>query len=119
MTILRYGHELELSLYPYRSHCSPPDLQTLYSDRPPRADMADNAANWNSFLDHAALTDVGLRRANNQDCHMIVRASEEQSWRQRGDLFMVADGMGAHAAGELASKLASDSIGHAYFKLTD
>jgi protein phosphatase len=32
---------------------------------------------------------------------------------------MVADGMGAHAAGELASKLAVDNIPHNYFKLRD
>ncbi len=32
---------------------------------------------------------------------------------------MVADGMGAHAAGELASKLAVDNISHTYFKLRD
>src|SRR5207249_7783230 len=31
-------------------------------------------------------------------------------------LFMVADGMGAHAVGELASKLACDNIPHNYFK---
>ena len=30
---------------------------------------------------------------------------------------MVADGMGAHAVGELASKLACDNIPHAYNKL--
>jgi protein phosphatase len=32
---------------------------------------------------------------------------------------VVADGMGAHAAGELASKLAVDNISHTYFKLRD
>ena len=32
---------------------------------------------------------------------------------------MVADGMGAHAVGELASKLACDNIPHNYFKAKD
>lgn len=32
---------------------------------------------------------------------------------------MVADGMGAHAAGELASKLATDTVTHTYFKRCD
>ena len=32
---------------------------------------------------------------------------------------MVADGMGAHAAGELASKLATDTIPLTYQKTTD
>jgi protein phosphatase len=34
-------------------------------------------------------------------------------------LFVVADGMGAHAAGELASKLATDTIPHSYAKRRD
>ena len=38
---------------------------------------------------------------------------------QRGHLFLVADGMGAHAAGELASKLAAGGIPHTYHKLLD
>ena len=32
---------------------------------------------------------------------------------------MVADGMGAHAAGELASKMAADGIPHSYYKLRE
>jgi protein phosphatase len=35
-------------------------------------------------------------------------------WTMRGHVFMVADGMGAHAAGELASKLAVDNLPHLY-----
>lgn len=65
---------------------------------------------------HAALSDVGMRRANNQDS-IAVALSDEQQWRTRGHFFMVADGMGAHAAGELASKLAVDNVPHTYHKL--
>ena len=45
-----------------------------------------------------------------------MRASHEDAWRQRGHVFMVADGMGAHAVGELASKMACDLIPHTYMK---
>jgi len=65
-------------------------------------------------LQHAARTDIGMRRANNQDGHAVVLAEDEQSWREHGHLLMVADGMGAHAAGELASKLAVDNVPHLY-----
>lgn len=65
-------------------------------------------------MQYAARTDIGMRRANNQDGHAVVLAEDEQSWRERGHLFMVADGMGAHAAGELASKLAVDNVPHLY-----
>src|SRR5262249_41412462 len=58
-----------------------------------------------------------MRRANNQDCFTAVRASHAAAWRQRGHVFMVADGMGAHAVGELASKMACDLIPHTYLKV--
>jgi serine/threonine protein phosphatase PrpC len=74
---------------------------------------------WKHCLEHAALSDVGLRRANNQDAMSVVIAGSQQAWQQRGHLFMVADGMGAHAAGELASKLAVDAVSLTYFKLSD
>ncbi|MDX2039425.1 MAG: protein phosphatase 2C domain-containing protein [Isosphaeraceae bacterium] len=72
--------------------------------------------NWDDIIEDAAATDTGMRRSNNQDCHAIVRASGAESWKQRGHLFVVADGMGAHAVGELASKMACDNIPHHYLK---
>ncbi|MHC5541814.1 PP2C family protein-serine/threonine phosphatase, partial [Singulisphaera rosea] len=72
--------------------------------------------NWNDIITDAAATDTGLRRSNNQDSHSVVRASTAETWKQRGHLYMVADGMGAHAVGELASKLACDNIPHNYTK---
>ena len=67
----------------------------------------------------AAVSDVGMRRASNQDSLAISLASDDRDWRSRGHLFVVADGMGAHAAGELASQLATDNIPHAYQKRRD
>jgi protein phosphatase len=72
--------------------------------------------NWDDTILEAAATDTGMRRTNNQDSHAIVRASTLEAWRQRGHLFMVADGMGAHAVGELASKMACDNIPFNYNK---
>jgi protein phosphatase len=46
-------------------------------------------------------------------------ASSHEKFQQRGHMFVVADGMGAHAAGELASKLATDAVSLTYSKLTD
>ncbi len=78
--------------------------------------MDPNTAIWAHCLDTAALSDIGLRRGNNQDALAVVLAGSEERFEQRGHLFMVADGMGAHAAGELASKLATDSVPLTYFK---
>ena len=71
--------------------------------------MGDQQINWNQCLDHAALSDIGMRRSNNQDSYAVTIATDEDTWRERGHVFLVADGMGAHAAGELASKLAADT----------
>ncbi len=74
---------------------------------------------WEHCLEPAALTDIGLRRPNNQDSMAVVLAGSQEQFELRGHLFMVADGMGAHAAGELASKLATDVIPLTYHKLND
>ena len=81
--------------------------------------MDQSTATWDHCLQHAALSDVGLRRANNQDSMAVVLAGSQEKLQQRGHLFMVADGMGAHAAGELASKLATDVVPLTYHKLLD
>ncbi len=70
-------------------------------------------------VQHAALSDVGLRRTNNQDSHVVHLAASDDAWARNGHLFIVADGMGAHAAGELASKLAVDTIPLTYQKNRD
>ncbi len=70
-------------------------------------------------LKHASVSDMGMRRANNQDSLAVVVADDVVQWVSRGHLMIVADGMGAHAAGELASKIAVDNIPHTYQKLRD
>ena len=55
----------------------------------------------------AGLSDPGKRRANNQDCFKVGQLSLP------GDeyvLAVVCDGMGGHAGGEVASKIATDLI---------
>lgn len=75
--------------------------------------------NYSTCLQVAAITDVGMRRTTNQDSHALVVADTAELWQARGHFLMVADGMGAHAAGELASKLAADGIPHLYHKHRD
>lgn len=56
-----------------------------------------------------------MRRATNQDALAVL--PEANGAPIRGDAFlMVADGMGAHAAGELASRMAIQTVPHTYTK---
>ena len=81
--------------------------------------MSESLTNWDNYLAVASLSDVGMRRANNQDNMSIMLAGSMEQWQRKGHVFVVADGMGAHAAGELASKLAIEHVPHLYSKYND
>ena len=61
-------------------------------------------------------TDLGNIRTNNEDAGLFFRIADTRITREKGCLLMVADGMGGHAAGEVASKMATDIISTEYFK---
>lgn len=67
-------------------------------------------------IEYASHTDVGIRRSHNQDAHAAMPATDEEHWTKIGHVFLIADGMGAHAVGELASKMAVDNIPHIFSK---
>lgn len=73
---------------------------------------------WEQSLQYASMCDIGFRRQNNQDACVVFLASSREQWMSRGHLFVVADGMGGHAVGELASKMATDIVPHTFDKLT-
>ncbi|MCG8648927.1 MAG: protein phosphatase 2C domain-containing protein [Pirellulales bacterium] len=71
---------------------------------------------WKPGVVFSELSDIGMRRANNQDAMASLPAQNADRFRSRGHLFVVADGMGAHAAGELASRMATENIAMNYFR---
>ena len=64
-------------------------------------------------------TDLGNVRTNNEDAASFFRMAEENLLREKGYLLIVADGMGGHLAGEVASKMAVEIISEEYFKPTN
>ncbi len=72
--------------------------------------------NWDPGIVYAELSDVGMRRSNNQDSAACLPAKSRERFSTHGHLFVVADGMGAHAAGELASSMATEKIAMHYFR---
>lgn len=77
------------------------------------------SSDWNPGIEFAHLTDVGMRRANNQDALACLPAKTPERYQSHGHLLVVADGMGAHAAGELASQMAVERIAMQYFRATE
>ena len=67
-------------------------------------------------LDVAQLTDVGRKRPHNEDNMAYVIPKDRQVMAKKGALFIVADGMGGHAAGEVASEIAVDTVSNVYYQ---
>lgn len=61
------------------------------------------------------LSDLGNIRTNNEDRGMYYKIADENIIREKGQMLIVADGMGGHQAGEVASKMAADIISREYF----
>jgi serine/threonine protein phosphatase PrpC len=65
------------------------------------------------------LTDVGRRRERNQDNVTHLVPDDPELFTKRGALFVVCDGMGGHAAGEIASEIGVRTIREEYFQPSD
>jgi protein phosphatase len=59
-------------------------------------------------IEYAALTDIGLTRSTNEDAYLIEKCSIHSLLPNRHDAYLlsVADGLGGHACGDIASKIA-------------
>jgi len=63
----------------------------------------------------AQRTDIGLKRELNEDSALSFQPEDQQVVESKGILFVVADGMGGHARGEVASQLAVNTIRDVYY----
>jgi len=67
-------------------------------------------------VQYASLTDVGMRRSANQDDLAVRLCKEYSEWVTMGHLFVVADGMGGHSVGDLASRITVETLPLAFVK---
>ena len=67
----------------------------------------------------ASLTDVGCQRENNEDGYVYWEPANDADFAKLGRLAIVADGMGGHEGGQIASRLAVETFIKAYAGAAD
>lgn len=65
-------------------------------------------------LELASLSDVGCKREDNEDSFGYWEPEDEASFKKLGRLAVVADGMGGHEGGQIASQIAVDAVREVY-----
>jgi protein phosphatase len=69
-----------------------------------------------SHIEYASLSDIGLRRTVNQDSFGVFPEDSQAVSNPKGQLFIIADGIGGHVGGNTASEMAVKIIHEEYFK---
>jgi len=82
----------------------------------PAVTSAVQAAGIELAITASVLTDVGCHREINEDCSAYIEPGDCELLTARGRLLLVADGMGGHSAGEVASRMAVDVISRVYYE---
>ena len=62
----------------------------------------------------ANLTDLGVRREQNEDYFLYIEPESDEEFATKGRLLLVADGMGGHNGGEVASGIAAAALREAF-----
>ncbi len=64
----------------------------------------------------AGKTHIGMQRKDNQDSYGFFEPKTEEEFLKKGRLFIVADGLGGHKGGRVASNMAVKIVGEEYYK---
>ncbi len=83
--------------------------------RPPHKERSDGQTTDLLYVNVAQRTDVGRKRFHNEDSVAHIVPKDPAMLAKKGALFIVADGMGGHAAGEVASEIAVSTVCNMYY----
>jgi PPM family protein phosphatase len=80
-----------------------------------RAQLTDGRPTHHTELVFAARTDIGRVRENNEDKFDFFTPEDAPTLATRGRLWAIADGMGGHSAGQVASEAGLKTVIRSYF----
>ena len=69
------------------------------------------------YFHYAGLTNTGLIRDHNEDAYKLPEDADSDILSAKGHLYILADGMGGHKKGEVASAVTIDTVNQAYYAI--
>ena len=70
------------------------------------------------YFHYAGLTDTGMVRDQNEDAYKLPVETDPDTLATKGYLYVLADGMGGHQKGEIASAITIETVNDAYYTAT-
>ena len=64
---------------------------------------------------YAGLTDTGMVRDHNEDAYKLPATTDKSILAKKGHLYVLADGMGGHQKGEVASAITIETVNSEYY----
>ena len=80
-------------------------------------EKSEKSSSTNSELHYhyAGMTNTGMVRDHNEDAYMLPAETDPDVLAQKGHLYILADGMGGHQKGEIASAITIETVNQEYY----